>query len=150
MNRKITFGLFAALTASLLISTQVRAGYDPTIGRWLSRDPINNAELSQGPNLYSYVGNNPINVTDPLGLKCVFHETLFHNLTLNDSMGSIVALLVVIGDDGQCPHCPFSPGEVLEAPLTVPFWRAWHLLISEDRLRKEQGIDIRIPYQPGA
>jgi RHS repeat-associated protein len=36
--------------------------------RWLSRDPIANAELSQGANLYAYVLNNPENVVDESGL----------------------------------------------------------------------------------
>lgn len=40
--------------------------YDPQTTRWLSRDPI--AE-SGGINLYGYVGNNPINYWDPLGLQ---------------------------------------------------------------------------------
>ena len=43
--------------------------YDPTMGRWLNRDPLENAEISQGPNLYAYVGNDPSNAIDPLGLK---------------------------------------------------------------------------------
>ena len=42
--------------------------YNPTIGRWISRDPLENAEISQGPNLYAYVGNNPTVLRDPLGL----------------------------------------------------------------------------------
>jgi RHS repeat-associated protein len=46
----------------------VRRFYDPDLGRWLSRDPLENAEISQGPNLYNYVGNNSINKIDPLGL----------------------------------------------------------------------------------
>jgi RHS repeat-associated protein len=39
--------------------------YDPVLGRWLSRDPI---EERGGINLYAYVGNNPIRLSDPLGL----------------------------------------------------------------------------------
>lgn len=44
--------------------------YDPELGRWLSRDPLKNAELEEGPNLYAYVGNDPVNTVDPLGLSC--------------------------------------------------------------------------------
>ena len=42
--------------------------YSPVLGRFISRDPLSEAELSQGPNLYAYVGNNPGNHLDPLGL----------------------------------------------------------------------------------
>jgi filamentous hemagglutinin len=42
--------------------------YDPALGRWLSADPFPDAELlPEGSNLYAYVGNDPINFTDPLG-----------------------------------------------------------------------------------
>jgi RHS repeat-associated protein len=41
--------------------------YDPNIGRWLSRDPLKNAEKLLGPNLYAYVDNNPISWIDPSG-----------------------------------------------------------------------------------
>lgn len=40
--------------------------YDPVTGRWLSRDPIGEAG---GVNLYAYVGGDPVNFTDPLGLS---------------------------------------------------------------------------------
>ena len=43
--------------------------YDSNIGRWLSRDSLNDAERKQGPNLYAYVGNNPVNWSDPFGLE---------------------------------------------------------------------------------
>ena len=52
--------------ASNLYLAHYRA-YDPSLGRWLSRDPMENAELKEGPNLYGYVSNNPINATDPTG-----------------------------------------------------------------------------------
>ena len=40
--------------------------YDPVIGRWQARDPIG---IKGGINLYGYVGNNPVNLWDPLGLS---------------------------------------------------------------------------------
>jgi RHS repeat-associated protein len=43
--------------------------YDPAVGRWLSRDPFKDAETSQGINLFAYVRNNSVNLTDPLGLE---------------------------------------------------------------------------------
>jgi RHS repeat-associated protein len=64
--------------------------YDPSLQRWLNRDPLEErgfsialrhkafkkprlyrrtAELSQGPNLYSFVGNNPVVRSDALGLS---------------------------------------------------------------------------------
>lgn len=47
-----------------LVLTWFRA-YDPTTGRWLSRDP---AGEGVDTNLYRYIMNNPLNDTDPLGL----------------------------------------------------------------------------------
>jgi len=44
--------------------------YDPELGRWLARDPLRNAEHKEGPNLYAYAQNNPVNLVDPLGLCC--------------------------------------------------------------------------------
>jgi RHS repeat-associated protein len=52
--------------ASGLLLTLYRA-YDANLGRWLSRDPIGE---DGGMNLYGYVLNNPINLSDPFEL-CV-------------------------------------------------------------------------------
>jgi RHS repeat-associated protein len=40
--------------------------YYPQIGRFISQDPIG---MLGGTNLYAYVGNDPVNWTDPLGLQ---------------------------------------------------------------------------------
>jgi RHS repeat-associated protein len=60
-------GMFLSAESGLYLAT-FRA-YDPELGRWLSRDPLTDAEREEGANLYVYVGNNPVNMTDPLGLK---------------------------------------------------------------------------------
>jgi RHS repeat-associated protein len=57
-------GLLAEPNSGLYLSN-TRA-YDPTIGAWLSRDPIG---IEGGANLYAYVGGNPISRLDRIGLK---------------------------------------------------------------------------------
>ena len=47
----------------------VHRDYDPRLGRWTHRDPIL-FDGGQG-NLYAYVGNNPVDYTDPYGLWCL-------------------------------------------------------------------------------
>lgn len=47
--------------------------YPGYLSRWLSRDPLNEAD---GVNLYAYVRNDPINKRDPLGLEGSKHDTL--------------------------------------------------------------------------
>lgn len=43
--------------------------YSATLGRFLQTDPIGYAD---GMNLYAYVGNDPVNLTDPSGLKMIY------------------------------------------------------------------------------
>ena len=66
--------LLTALTI-LAFTSAASAHYDPNIGRWMSRDPIGE---NGGLNLYEYVGNNPTNQIDPLGLDKL---TLKYDLT---------------------------------------------------------------------
>jgi RHS repeat-associated protein len=43
-------------------------GYSAEMGRWMSRDPLKSVEVIEGPNLYEYVENDPLNQSDPSGL----------------------------------------------------------------------------------
>jgi hypothetical protein len=53
--------------------------YDPTIGRFLSADPIiQTIQLSQAINPFSYVMNMPLMLTDPSGLSWL--SKLFHSI----------------------------------------------------------------------
>src|SRR5208283_3897433 len=62
--------------------------YDPNLGRWINRDPIG---FWGGRNPYAFVGNNPINNFDPLGLS--WRDDLgligqgIYDLMMGDSVG---------------------------------------------------------------
>jgi RHS repeat-associated protein len=58
----LTLGTHSAATETRVIN------YNAMQGVRISRDPLKNAELRQGPNLYGYVLNNPINLIDAFGL----------------------------------------------------------------------------------
>jgi RHS repeat-associated protein len=63
---------FAGMMWSAEVSlnlTMFRA-YDPNMARWLTRDPKTGAEVDEGINLFVYARNDPVNVTDRLGLCC--------------------------------------------------------------------------------
>ena len=66
-NRVILL-MLALLGVTLVQNAQ--AFYNPTTGRWLSRDPI---WEKGGVNLYVSMGNEPANSIDAFGLECVGH-----------------------------------------------------------------------------
>ena len=77
--------------------------YDPTVGRFLSGDPITgDGSDSQRANPYSYVSNRPLNLTDPTGLD-----------PKGDDLTEIVVTAGRIADNGgTITITDLSPGDV--------------------------------------
>jgi RHS repeat-associated protein len=66
--------------------------YDPAVGRWTNKDPI---RFAGGLNLYAYVENNPVNLTDPDGRVPQWMKALF------------IWLKLLTGEEG--PPAPPAP-----------------------------------------
>jgi uncharacterized protein RhaS with RHS repeats len=54
-----------------------RAGYDPYLGRWLSRDPI---EEEGGINLYQYANNSPLSLVDQTGHNPILFGVIVYKI----------------------------------------------------------------------
>ncbi len=62
-----------------------RRYYDPTLGKWLTQDPLG---LKAGPNLYAYCLNNPLTSIDLYGLQ---EENATQDRTITDRLRDIVS-----------------------------------------------------------
>lgn len=93
--------LLAALcfAAPLLIATPGLSFYNPSTGRWLSRDLV---EEHGGLNLYGFVGNEALSGVDPLGLDNP-----------------------VTGLGGIWPATPYAPGGAYYIPPSSLKLAAW-------------------------
>jgi RHS repeat-associated protein len=98
--------------------------YDPTLGRFITQDPIG---LARGINLYAYVGSDPVNWYDPLGLTEVTIEVDRREYHDNYVIGRIYVDYYPIGYSLELPpinNKPFDssipPGEypasIFESP----------------------------------
>jgi len=73
--------------------------YDPEVGRWLTPDPLG---MVDGPNVYAYVNNNPVNMVDPYGLsKSILtgndstHAEILSWEKVNNDLGLVGLILMI-------------------------------------------------------
>ncbi len=92
-------------------------GYDPRLGRWLSRDPI---EEAGGINLYGYVGNGPIMRIDLFGFAPGDSDFAFGNFMQGRRDAAIQRAI----NARSCYQCHCDP-EVMALgllPSDMPWW----------------------------
>jgi RHS repeat-associated protein len=97
--------------------------YSPAIGKWITKDPI---EEEGGINLYAYVLNNPINRIDPLG-------------TISKCSSAIISAvwtcgLTVVG----CSLAVTPPGLIL---CTIEFFTCEYFIIRATEICSNEGDD---------
>lgn len=81
--------------------------FNPDTGRWLSRDPV--TELG-GINLYCFVGNQPLNYFDALGLQELGVSTATQTLPDNPSLAPIPNLTT----EAEIDEAVTAAGEIVE------------------------------------
>jgi len=96
--------------------------YDPTLGRFISKDPlVKSAPGSQGYNRYAYVTNDPTNAVDPSGLCPAPEDTECKGEDFVGAGGGGVggaeggALPGAAGDPTSTGTCPLSTGQWIDA-----------------------------------
>jgi len=104
--------------------------YDSTTGRFISEDSI---RFGGGNNFYSYVGNNPTNLTDPLGLRSLTPEQcrqLREVLMLEEEYGTFVASLKAnitfnshgILADFNSQNTDYEPIQTAQGPINLDWF----------------------------
>ena len=99
--KKHSLKLFVLLLS--LLTSIASAHYDPSIGRWLNRDPI--AE-NGGVNLYGFVGNDGVGKLDLFGLSLLSPTANAFNLNSKD-VAELKELFKQLNEktDSQCRRC---------------------------------------------
>jgi hypothetical protein len=87
------------LLAALALADAATAYYSPRLGRFISRDPI---EEQGGLNVYLFVGNETVNQRDALGLfKGKYHRSITENALKNSGLSEKCLRTIVDANVGQ-------------------------------------------------
>ncbi len=87
--------------------------YDASVGRWTSKDPI---RFAGGMNLYGYVVNDPVDMTDPRGLDPYKPLCIYFGIGCggddggDDNGGLFCGIIPEIGNDNN-KYCKFVRSE---------------------------------------
>ena len=118
--------------------------YSPTLGRWLSRDPL--GEMG-GRNLYGFVGNDAINIVDILGLEWT-REGVLKLLCKTDDGRRIV--LILNQDNVKVMKSEFVRSYLRRRANANATWgewepKEWGAMTSKQTTEGKQQIVIHMP-----
>ena len=102
------------------ISFYARRAYLADVGRWLNQDPIQEAG---GINLYGFVGNNPVNRVDPLGLFVAANSLDYYASGAASDPGNLQAQAAMGG--GMAAGTVTTIGIAFAAPEALPAWGSY-------------------------
>jgi RHS repeat-associated protein len=91
--------------------------YDPSLQRWLNRDPI---QEEGGINLYSFVGNSPTSRVDPDGRLVFLAPVVAPAVVKGIGLGASVLAAGWLGELGQRAIEALTPEDPGPAPLPLP------------------------------
>lgn len=93
--KRLAFLLVVLVSIFTFFTISEARWYDPETGRFLTEDP---AGFEGGDvNLYAYVGNNPVNLVDPLGLRIEWGLFVFNNPRVRANLEQLNREIVKLG-----------------------------------------------------
>ncbi|WP_404474186.1 RHS repeat-associated core domain-containing protein [Microbacterium aerolatum] len=106
-------------TASTGLTTVGARTYDPVLGKFLSVDPVIDANLPQQNTGYTYSGNNPATFSDPSGLKFAIDNVQpSGDAGRSDLRRKVKTAPTPSPSPGAAPK---DPGQTWNRTLSVPF-----------------------------